>query len=453
MINANLGSRRLSIGVVAIGRPTFDVPYAESLLATAMAALEGLDADIVGSTALQFDAEAMRSNLGALTEKPLDLLLVLQVTFTDATMTVELAKSVDAPLVLWSFPEPRSGGRLRLNGFCGINLAAHALGKAGQSFDYVHREADSPEALKEIMALARAGYVKRRLTQTRIGVVGEHPAGFDTCSYDTAELKSRFGVETQTLPIGGFIASAAAVDDAKADAVRARAAGDLGSLDDLDQDSLQKSMKVYVALRGLADEENLQALAVRCWPEFFTDFGCAACGPMAFMNQDGTPCGCEADVFGALSSLVLQWTAGEPAFNTDLVDVNVEDDTAVFWHCGQAPISMADPEGPIGPAIHSNRKLPLLNEFALKPGRVTLARLTQAKNEIRLVLGGAEILRAPLSFSGTSGVVRFDKPAGEVLERIMREGLEHHTGLVYGEHRPALRRLAAMLDLPVIELT
>lgn len=453
MINALLASRKLSIGVVAIGRPTFDVPYAESLLATAMTALEGLDAEIAGSPELQFDADAVRANLGALTQKPLDLLLVLQVTFTDATMTVELAKSLDAPIVLWSFPEPRSGGRLRLNGFCGINLAAHALAKAGQSFDYIHREAGAPEALDEIMALARAGYVKRRLAQTRIGVVGEHPAGFDTCSYDTDELKSRFGVETQTLPISDFIASAAAVDDRKAHAARARAAGDLGSLDALDQDSLHKSMKVYVALRGLADEENLQALAVRCWPEFFTDFGCAACGPMAFMNQDGTPCGCEADVFGALSSLVLQWTAGEPAFNTDLVDVDVEDDTAVFWHCGQAPISMADPEGPIGPTIHSNRKLPLLNEFALKPGRVTLARLTQAKNEIRLVLGGAEILRAPPSFSGTSGVARFDKPAGEVLDRIMREGLEHHTGLVYGEHRPALRRLAGMLDLPVIELT
>ena len=444
---------RLRIGVVAVGRPTFDVPYAESLLAVAMEGLKGLDAEIVGAPELQFDADTVRGNLGALTEKPLDLLLILQVTFTDATMTVELAKSLDAPLVLWSFPEPRSGGRLRLNGFCGINLAGHALGKAGQAFEYIHREADSAEALDEVIALARAGYVRRRLSETRVGVIGEHPAGFDTCSYDKDELKARFGVETQTLPIGDFIASAAAVEDADADAVRARAAGDLGSLDELDQESLHKSMKVYVAMRRMADQENLQAMAVRCWPEFFTDFGCAACGPMAFMNQDGTPCGCEADVFGTLSSLVLQWTAGEPAFNTDLVDVNVEEDTVVFWHCGQAPISMADPEGPIGPTIHSNRKLPLLNEFALKPGRVTLARLTQAKNEIRLVLGGAEVLRAPPSFSGTSGVARFDKPAGDVLERIMREGLEHHTALVYGEHRPALRRLAGMLDLPVLELT
>lgn len=441
------------IGIVAIGRSTFDVPYAEAMLAKALAALDTLDAEIVGSRDILFDADAVRASLEQLTARPLDLLLVLQVTFTDATMTVELARSVEAPLALWSFPEPRTGGRLRLNGFCGINLAGHALGRAGSRFDYIHQAPDSVDARDEIVALARAGQVKRRLADARIGVIGTHPDGFDTCSYDAAEMKARFGVEIETMAIGDFIASAAEIGEDDAMAARTRAAGDLGSLDDLDQDAVTKSMKVYVALRKLADGRDLSGVAVRCWPEFFTDFGCAACGPVSMMNQDSTPCGCEADVYGTLSSLILQWTAGAPAFNTDLVDVDVEDDTVVFWHCGQAPISMADREGPVRPAIHSNRKLPLLSEFALKPGRVTLARLTQARNAIRMVLGGAEMIRAPLSFSGTSGVARFDRPAAEILDRIMREGLEHHTALVYGEHRPALRRLAAMLDIPVVELT
>lgn len=439
------------IGIVAIGRSTFDVPYAEAMLAKALAALDTLDAEIVGSRDILFNADAVRASLGRLTARPLDLLLILQVTFTDATMTVELARSVNAPLALWSFPEPRTGGRLRLNGFCGINLAGHALGRAGSRFDYIHQAPESQEARGEIMALARAGQAKRRLTAARIGVIGTHPDGFDTCSYDVAEMKARFGVEIETMAIGDFIASAAEISDDDAMTARTRAAGDLGSLDDLDQDAVTKSMKVYVALRQLADGRDLSGVAVRCWPEFFADFGCAACGPVSMMNQDSTPCGCEADVYGTLSSLILQWTAGAPAFNTDLVDV--EGDTVVFWHCGQAPISMADPDGPIRPTIHSNRKLPLLSEFALKPGRVTLARLTQAQNEIRMVLGAAEMIRAPLSFSGTSGVARFDKPAADVLDRIMREGLEHHMALVYGEHRPALRRLAGMLDIPVIELT
>ena len=31
--------------------------------------------------------------------------------------------------------------------------------------------------------------------------------------------------------------------------------------------------------------------------------------------------------------------------------------------------------------------------------------------------------------------------------------MEHHTSLVYGEHRPLLRKVARLLNLEVIELT
>ena len=107
-------------------------------------------------------------------------------------------------------------------------------------------------------------------------------------------------------------------------------------------------------------------------------------------------------------------------------------------------------------AVHavypSNRRMPLLYEFALKPGRVTFARLSQAKGRQSLVIAGGEMLDRPKSFTGTSGVVRFDRPAAEMSRRVIACGLEHHMALAYGEHRPALRRVAAALDLPVLEL-
>jgi L-fucose isomerase-like protein len=113
---------------------------------------------------------------------------------------------------------------------------------------------------------------------------------------------------------------------------------------------------------------------------------------------------------------------------------------------------MADPAARPRAAIHSNRQLPLLMEFALKPGRVTIARLSEATGSYRLVVGSGEMLRAPMSFSGTSGVLRFDRPAAEVLDITLREGLEHHVSLTYGDQVPALRALARMLELPVLHL-
>jgi len=185
----------------------------------------------------------------------------------------------------------------------------------------------------------------------------------------------------------------------------------------------------------------------------FTDYGCAACGPMAMMNEAGVPAACEADVHGAWTQLLLREVAGTPPWMSDLVDIDFEDDTAVLWHCGSAPMSMRAADTPARATVHTNRKMPLLYEFTLKPGRITLARLSQARGELKLMLGGAEVLAAPMAFTGTSGTVRFDAPAAEVCERIMAEGLEHHYALAYGEHRPALRAAAASLGLPVLELT
>ena len=149
--------------------------------------------------------------------------------------------------------------------------------------------------------------------------------------------------------------------------------------------------------------------------------------------------------------------SAQPVFITDLVSIEAASDSAVLWHCGLAPVSMADPQREILGTVHSNRKLPLLFEFPLKPGRVTLARLHRTALDngtagYQLVIGGGEMMRAPKSFTGTSGVLRFDRPATEVLDTILRMGLEHHVSIVYGDYRAELRSFARLVGLEVVEL-
>jgi L-fucose isomerase-like protein len=113
---------------------------------------------------------------------------------------------------------------------------------------------------------------------------------------------------------------------------------------------------------------------------------------------------------------------------------------------------MADPDVQPQGGIHSNRKVPLVMEFPLKPGKVTLARLSQATGVLRLVIGLGEIIRAPKPFSGTSGTLRFQKPVGEFLDQWMREGLEHHISLVYGDYLAELKALTRLVNLPILEI-
>lgn len=441
------------IGVLAVGRNTFDVPYAENLLESAWQALLDLNVQLCGEQTLLFDAEEVIPALDSLKQQSPDIILQLQVTFTDAAMTMEIARQLDVPLLMWSFPEPRTGGRLRLNSFCGINLAAHALSRAGLDYEYVHGAPDDPQALEQITFLARAAAVKRSLNGTRIGVIGQHPDGFDACMFSHQECADLFGIEVEKHDLIGFLDSVKALADDAALAHYQDRKKVLVNLEEMDYQATVKSLKAYEAMRRLVEENDYAGLAVRCWPDFFTYYGGAACGAIALLNEHFIPGGCEADVHGVITALILQRLAGEPAFNTDLVDIDPESDTCVFWHCGQAPVQMADPEVEVRATIHSNRKLPLLNEFPLKPGRITMARFSKGHDRATMVIGGGQMLRAPLAFSGTSGVARLDSPIVEVVDNLMQAGLEHHTAIVYGEHRPALRKLAELLRIKIIELT
>ncbi len=447
-------SSSLCIGFVPLGRSTFDTALAAQVTAEVRQALTAAGCTLIGPDALVLDAAAAQAATAALGGQPLDLLLVFQATFADSTMAVSLAQAVDAPLLLWAVPEARSGGRLRLNSLCGINLAAHGLTRSGLRYDYVYAAPQDPGALAKTLTLARAGRVRRLLKTARIGRVGEHPTGFEPCSYDGDALADRLGLQIVGQDLAGLFAGVRSLPPNETlpvlDGLKQRVAG----LDALDQSALNGTLGVYLALQRLTQGQRLDGLAVRCWPEFFTELGCAACGAMSMLSDAMIPCSCEADVNGTITQLILQWLSGGQAFGTDLVGVDVERDEAVVWHCGLAPLAMADPTVQPRGTIHSNRKLPLLMEFPLKPGRVTIARLTQSGDgAYRLVIGGGQMLAAPMSFTGTSGVLRFDRPARDVLDTIMREGLDHHISLTYGNYTDELRALAGMLALPVLELT
>ena len=193
-------------------------------------------------------------------------------------------------------------------------------------------------------------------------------------------------------------------------------------------------------------------MATRCWPECFTEYGGAACSPQSMLIDDGIAATCEADVYGNVTALVLKYLADEPSFVADLVEMDTDGSTGVLWHCGLAPMHMAPEDGSARGTVHSNRNKPLLNEFALRPGRVTLGRLSQSGRDLSLVIGGGTMLDQPLAFSGTAGVIEFDRPAPEITATIMREGLAHHFGIVYGDYRAELDALAGVWNIPVIDL-
>ena len=409
--------------------------------------------------------------LDELSASDIDHLLILQVTFTDAATSVAVANALTCPVSIWAVPEPRLGGRLRLNAFCGLNLASHALGLHGRSFSWIYADGgalvpgqleklfndkpkwgEEPEPTAGEVDEITGQAVVSALAGRRIGRIGHHPEGFDTCAYDADNLKALTGVSVEAMSLDDLFSTAKAQNPVSLEQLRAEANQSVEGLADVNPHELDQSLRLKLALDDIRTNKSFDAFAIRCWPETFTEYGGAVCGPVSMMGEARVPCACEADVYGAVTQMILQEAAQQPVFLADLVDMDVADNTGVVWHCGQAPRSMCAAENTPSATIHTNRRMPLLLEFALKPGRVTLVRLSQAKGATKLILSAGEMLDRPMAFTGTSGVIRFDRPAGDVLSDVIGTGLEHHMALAYGDHRPALRGVARALDIPVLEI-
>jgi len=432
-------------------------------------ALEETGHEIVGNRDLLLDDEAAKAAVGTLANGRAERVVILQVTFTDASMTTEAALRIGRPISIWAIPEPRVGGRLRLNSFCGLNLASHALSLKDRPFSWLYADplglnGKLEELLEGRQECGKAlpgpvpdpspegERIMNAISGRRIGVIGRHPAGFDTCAYDPGRLKALAGVDVERMDLGELFSAAGGASGEDVAVLKAHLEMRIEDVEKVDAEQLDRSLRLKLGLDDLRVRTGADAFAIRCWPEMFTQYGGAVCGPAAMMGDDGTPCACEADVMGALTQMILREASGAPVFLADLVDMDIADDTGVVWQCGQAPISMRDPDALVSATVHTNRRQPLLFQFPLKPGPVTLMRISQSFNRPKMVLSHGHMLLRPMAYTGTSGVVRFGRPAKDVLDSIVSSGLEHHMALAYGDFREVLRGVAGAMDLPLLEI-
>jgi L-fucose isomerase-like protein len=459
----------VKIGILALGRPTFDVQYAKERLTTSLKFLSSTNHNIFGSCELLLNEQDALQEINKLRKENLDFVIIIQVTFTDSSTILKIATCLEKQIGIWAFPEPRLGGRLRLNAFCGLNLASHTLGLNNIPFSWIYENPENmndtkfeilinsnnskrPKKILEIPSLGskRAKSVKEKIHNLKIGKIGTHPDGFDTCKYDQKKLFGLCGITVDEIDIEKFLNNSKNIKSEEIEPTLNKLKKTISSIREVNQKELILSLKLEKSLKKLKEDGTYNAFAIRCWPEMFTEYGGAICAPASMLTENKVPCACEADVYGAVTQLILQEVSGQSVFLTDIVDIDLDDNSGVFWHCGQAPISMCNPKIKPTATIHSNRKMPLLFEFPLKEGIVTMMRISQSFGEQKMVVSKGKMIDRPLPFTGTSGVINFDNDTKDVLNKIISYGLEHHIAITYGDHVELLSEVASELKLPIL---
>ena len=214
---------------------------------------------------------------------------------------------------------------------------------------------------------------------------------------------------------------------------------------------LEKTASVAISLRSLAEKYAIDAFAVKCFPEFIDEFKMVPCAAIGRTTDKGIMTACEEDMIGALTMLIEHYLTGNPVFFVDLISMDEKTNIGVVWHCGNAPIAMAENPEEIRYGYHSilSQESPvgLTREFACKGGSVTCARISERENNYCIYAIGGEAVEGDATLRGTSMKIKFYQPIKKIREVLFEDGVENHFAVVYGDIRDQLKDLSKWLGI------
>lgn len=435
---------------VPVGAPTFHLETAGDQFERSKALLGALDQGFVFPEEMLLTMDKLCAFLDGVTP---DAIVFQNITFANAAFVTEVRRRFDCPMLIWTLREPViDGGRLRLNSLTGAYSAANAMANLGdETFSYIFGAPDEQRTRDAVSAFLAAAQIKKELRSLRIAAVGHTPQGFGFGRALDADMARAFGAELVSIEVRELIDRAkAATAEESAEYLEKSERATVG-LDRTPERNRLDHARLYKAYTDYIRENHIGALASRCWPDLFTDFGTPVCAVLSLLGDDGVPAACESDIYGALSMWIGQKLSGSPAFFGDPVSLNEDENTLTFWHCGAAACSLARKDTGAVIGVHPNRKIGPAMDFGCEACEdVTVFRVGRKPDgSFRFFLLEGAALDRPKQFTGTSIVVRTDNPCLDIVNASVKAGFEPHFTVLRGRHAQALTALAAMVGAEV----
>ncbi len=430
--------KNVTIGVVCLARETYDFKAAKELYDKQKVSLRDINNvnwEFIDDLVISIeDAQEAGKTLAS---KGLDGLAIISGTFHLGHLALILDKYVKRPLLLWAFNElPYNGGKIRLNSVCGLNLNASNLYKAGND-NFSCIVSDSID-----MDWINALRMKSIISNAHVGIAGYHAHGFYNLSVDDLSFFQQTGVLIDHYELSELYENA---DEKKYDS------GCIFNCSGITADQIDKVDRLSTSMEKFLDKNKLDALAVRCWPEFANSFGISPCAAMSILGARDRIIACEGDVEGAISLLACKAISDQPPFFADFSQVDFENNFALMWHCGVAPECLWDGESVKSLDTYFAAGRGVTADFVLKTGKVTIFRIDTARGRTRLFLQSGEAVSTKKELKGTYCKVKLQKPVNEVLDIVTSTGVAHHVVMLYGDHTNTLRRFAKIMNFEIIE--
>ena len=436
--------RKARIGVVCLTRKTYDYETAFSLY---LSRCEEMEKD----TSVQWkiykenviEPEDAVGAIHYLLQEEVDAVIMVSGTFHLGHLALMINDALKKPILLWGFDElPYNGGKIRLNAVCGVNLDASNLYKAGvDNFVVTIGDKVDENWIKAIKGLVA-------IKTTTIGIVGYRAQGFYNVGIDELNLYKNTGLLINHYEISDLFKMQASEEVIQKEKEYILSSFDVSQLNDKQVDLVAR---LVASTLLFLKEKNVDALAIRCWPEFAATYGISPCAMMSILQGRGILLACEGDVEALISMICVKALGEATPFMADLSQVNFKEDYALLWHCGVAPCSLWDRKCVRSLDTYFAGGKGVTAGFVLKEGDFSIFRIDTARGKTRLFYEEGTALPMEKLLTGTFAKVKFAHSVKDVLDEVVNNGIAHHVIMGYIRYKEVVKILAKLMNWEVIE--
>lgn len=436
--------RKARIGVVCLTRKTYDYETAFSLY---LSRCEEMEKD----TSVQWkiykenviEQEDAVGAIHYLLQEEVDAVIMVSGTFHLGHLALMINDALKKPILLWGFDElPYNGGKIRLNAVCGVNLDASNLYKAGvDNFVVTIGDKVDENWIKAIKGLVA-------IKTTTIGIVGYRAQGFYNVGIDELNLYKNTGLLINHYEISDLFKNQASEEVIQKEKEYILSSFDVSQLNDKQVDLVAR---LVASTLLFLKEKNVDALAIRCWPEFAATYGISPCAMMSILQGRGILLACEGDVEALISMICVKALGEATPFMADLSQVNFKEDYALLWHCGVAPCSLWDKKCVRSLDTYFAGGKGVTAGFVLKEGDFSIFRIDTARGKTRLFYEEGTALPMEKLLTGTFAKVKFAHSVKDVLDEVVNNGIAHHVIMGYIRYKEVVKILAKLMNWDVIE--
>ncbi len=439
-----MSGKRGRVGIITLSLPRERTDLAEDFGKNASLALESVGFDVIKKDELIFETKGCISAAKKYVDMGADCIFLLLGTWVSTPTVLDTVKEVDIPFGVWAEDNPASFS-LTAGG-----IVHGSLDELGLRHRFFYGSSGSEGLLKEIATFIRASTATKDLKGNRLCVVGGRVMGMYTTMADIIQLKEVFGLEVEHIDGLRIYLEAERAPNEKLSKTRKWLEEKYGEIH-VPNDILERSIRLYLALKNALEEDGYNIVAVKCQDEMINNYA-SSCLAVSLLNDEGFTVSCESDINAAITMRILSSVSGGISLFGDINHLDQKKKILRVVNCGSMPSLMAKNRNGVDLGLqyeYMGKAQGATTVFCVKESPVTIARLSRIKGKFVLLAAEGHTQKVKKERFKEArehwphAFIKLDCSMPNLIENLR----SNHMHLCFGHHLISLKEFCRLKDI------